>query len=640
MRSTHLLAFFLLLLVSTAQAQSSNSFDPTSAHYLWPTDASHHLTSTFGESRTGHFHAALDIKTWGRRGYEIYATRDGILHRMAINPNGYGKVLYLKHKDGSFSVYAHLMKFNNRLQQFADSLRIANNYTPHFDKVMEDRRIRIEQGDVIGYSGASGIGPPHLHFELRTPDQDPYNPLLTNLTVQDDIAPEITGLSIEPLSSTSFVEGKNAIHTRNPSFSNRKYQFGTVTTSGPVGLGIDVFDQSNGVYNSYGVYELSMSVDGMKRFYARIDSFSYQETNQIWIDRVYPLLSQYGQNYQRLFTADGNTLPFYETFNGGGRLQLSPGRHTVELTATDYFGNRSTATVNLIVREKSNIQSANLKPIRAPRKVPKINIDNWNWFPNWVRMPQKIFREITIALPDPWYARFFNTSTSIDLKYLDNLFANIPGYGPLVFHRMDPPTKGLITSVNRKAIATFPAHAFYDTASVALTVQQFKPDSVKVTVGPEAYPLDKPYTFKVERDSMLSDTSKISFYKHNERYDLWYPIETHFTEENIVGKSISLGTFITRRDTIPPKLSRPRLDRRPDGQWLVFIGIEDDLSRVAYQRSEIVINGRQGLAEYEPEDDRLVYYHPDFTPASAMNINVVAYDKMGNRAVEQFQLGR
>ncbi len=123
MKSSNLLAFIVLLLVSNAQAQSSNSFDPTSAHYLWPTDASHHLTSTFGESRTGHFHAALDIKTWGRRGYEIYATRDGILHRMAIKPNGYGKVLYLKHEDGSFSVYAHLMKFNDQLQQLANTNR-------------------------------------------------------------------------------------------------------------------------------------------------------------------------------------------------------------------------------------------------------------------------------------------------------------------------------------------------------------------------------------------------------------------------------------------------------------------------------------------------------------------------------------
>jgi hypothetical protein len=640
MRTPYFLLILLTLPVLNAHAQLETSFDPTEAHYLWPTDASHHLTSTFAETRTGHFHAALDIKTWGRRGYEIYATRDGVLQRMAIKPNGYGKVLYLKHEDGSFSIYAHLMKFNDQLQQLADSMRTANNYRPHFDKVLEDQDIRIQQGDVIAYSGASGIGPPHLHFELRTPEQDPYNPLLTNLTVQDDIPPQITGLSVEPLSSQSFVEGKNSFHTQNPRSHNDKYHFSTVTTSGPVGVGIDVFDQSNGVHNSYGVYELSMSVDEQPRFYARVDSFSYQETNQIWIDRVYPLLRQYGQTYQRLFVADGNTLPFYETYNDGGKLHLQPGRHTVEITASDYFGNQSTADFDLIVQPDSHPQSTEAEATRPPTQIPDINIDDWNWFPNWLTLPQQVFEEIIVALPDPWYARFYNSKTSIDLKSLDNLFMNIPGYGPLVFHRMVPGNNGLITSVDQNTMATFPRHTFYDTVSIALSSQQYQPDSIKVTIGPEAYPLDKSYQFTVDRDSALTDTSKLSFYKHNERYDLWYPIETHFTEEHIVGESNSLGTFITRRDTIPPELNQPRLSRRPDGQWLIFIGIKDALSRIDYQRSKILVNGRPGFAEYEPEDDRLVYYHPDFEPGSAMNINVVAYDKMGNQVRKQFQLGR
>ncbi|MCW9705886.1 M23 family metallopeptidase [Fodinibius salsisoli] len=640
MRTTYFLALLLALPFLSAKAQYNTSFDPTEAHYLWPTDASHHLTSTFAETRTGHFHAALDIKTWGRRGYKIFATRDGVLHRMAIKPNGYGKVLYLKHEDGAFSIYAHLMKFNDPLQQLADSMRVANNYRPHFDKVVENQNIRIQQGDVIAYSGASGIGPPHLHFEFRTPDQDPYNPLLTNLSVRDDISPQITGLSVEPLSPKSFIEGENSFHTQDPRFRNGKYQFQTVTTSGSVGLGIDVFDRSNGVHNSYGVYELSMSVDGQPRFYARVDSFSYEEDNQIWIDRVYPLLSQHGQTYQRLFVADGNTLPFYQTSNSGGRLHLPPGRHTVEITASDYFGNKSTAVVDLVVRSEVNLPSIQPEPPRAPTKVPDINIDDWNWFANWVTLPQEVFRDITIALPDPWHARFYNSKTSIELKNLDNLFMNIPGYGPLVFHRMVPQHKGLITSVDRKAMATFPRHAFYDTVSVALTAKQYKPDSVKVTVGPEAYPLDKSYKFTVKRDSTLQHTSKLSFYKYNERYDRWYPIDTHFTEEHIIGKTNSLGTFITRRDTMAPELDQPRLSRRPDGQWLVFIGVEDNLSQIDYQRSKILINGKPGFAEYEPEDDRLVYYHPDFEPRSAMNINVVAYDKMGNRVRKQFKLGR
>src|SRR5699024_7731959 len=235
MKSWVLLLVLGLVCSANTFAQAGDSFEPSDAHYLWPTNASHHLTSTFAETRLGHFHAALVLKTWGRRGYEVYATREAVLYRMAVQPTGYGKVLYLKHKDGSFSIYAHLMRFNDRLQQYADSLRISEHYQPFFDRVVEEQQINIKQGDVIAYSGASGIGPPHLHFELRRPDHRPFNPLLTNLSVKDTIVPRITGLSVEPLSPHASVEGSQQMHTRKPDLQNGQYRFGTVEVAGPVG---------------------------------------------------------------------------------------------------------------------------------------------------------------------------------------------------------------------------------------------------------------------------------------------------------------------------------------------------------------------------------------------------------------------
>jgi ribosome-binding protein aMBF1 (putative translation factor) len=35
---------------------------------------------------------------------------------------------------------------------------------------IEEKQLFYKQGEVIGYSGSTGIGPPHLHFELRTAD--------------------------------------------------------------------------------------------------------------------------------------------------------------------------------------------------------------------------------------------------------------------------------------------------------------------------------------------------------------------------------------------------------------------------------------------------------------------------------------
>ncbi|GAA5520156.1 hypothetical protein LQ318_00425 [Aliifodinibius salicampi] len=642
--------FFYLLLIAglfpivvVAQPflnDSSSAFAPSEAHYLWPTNASSHLSSTFAETRSRHFHAALDIKTWGRRGYDIYATRDGTLYRMAIGPRGYGKVLYLKHDDGSFSVYAHLMSFNDKLQQYADSLRFAEDYIPSFDRIIKDENIRIEQGDLIAYSGATGIGPPHLHFELRTPSNKPFNPLLTNLSVQDHIPPRITGLSVEPLSPYSIVEGNKKVYTRSPKAQNGRFDFGTIEVTGPVGLGLNVYDQADKVTNAYAVYELSMSVNGQQRFYSRVDSFSYDETNQMFIDRVYPLLRQYGQGYQRLFIADGNTLPFYKTDGKQGKLNLPPGRHTITIKATDFFGNESEATVNLIVYEqKERIPVTPYSRFSLKQNFTP-SIERWQWFNNWVNIPKKSFGSITTGIWDYNKVSSYQNFITIDLESLDNLFMNIPGIGPTIFHRMIPAQSGLITALSHEAMAIFPEDSFHDTVSVTMTAQQFRTDSVKVTIGPEVYPLKKSYQFRIKRDSMLTDTSKLAFYKYNDRYDTKYRITTRFTGDHIIGETSSLGTFVTMRDNTPPTLRGPGLTQRPDGQWLIYIGARDNLSGIDHKRTNITVNGQRGLAEYEPEERRILYYHPDFTPSASMDIQIEVYDQMGNKTEKYFQLSR
>ena len=80
-------------------------------NYLWPTNASTYLASSFCEFRPGHYHSAIDIKTWVQEGYKCYAIADGEIIRLRVSPFGYGKVLYLRLKDGNTAVYAHLQRF-------------------------------------------------------------------------------------------------------------------------------------------------------------------------------------------------------------------------------------------------------------------------------------------------------------------------------------------------------------------------------------------------------------------------------------------------------------------------------------------------------------------------------------------------
>lgn len=627
----------LSLLPQIILAQPS-AFRPDSISYLWPTDASPYLSSTFAETRASHFHAALDIKTWGRRGYKIYATRDGVVHRIAIGPKGYGKVIYLRHDDGSYSVYAHLLKFNNQLQQIADSTRMAEGYRFELDQFVGDRQIRVSQGEVIGYSGASGIGPPHLHFELRTPAHRPFNPLLTNLSVDDTIAPRIVGLSVEPKAITSSVENRHTIYTRRASKQGNQYEFGTVHVSGPVGLGLNVFDQSNGVHNVYAVYELSMEINGQEFFKAKADSFSYLKTHQMFIDRVYPLLQEEGKGFQRLYVAEGNSLPFYSTGPKNGILNLPPGTHHITIRARDFYGNASTASVQLQVEEKEVTSGRVKKSTSISQDSTVFQPSNWTWFADWVSIPEQAFTDLTIAIPDSGRWVSHEQVIGVPLRKENPLFMNVTGgTGPIVFHRIKPATGGIIASVNSDGFTHFPRNTFYDTVSVGMTINRIKKDSVHVQILPNAYPVREEFQFYVERDSTM-DLSKLSFYKKDREHNEWDYIPTDVSDRYLIGTAETLGSFTTLRDTLAPVLYSPKLTKRRDGHWLIQISAKDPLSGIDYTRSSISVNGIRGIAEYEPEDDRLIYYHPEFTPSPEMEINVKVWDRMDNLTEKTFHL--
>ena len=125
--------------------------------YVWPTNASRYLTSAFGEFRARHFHGGIDIKTWGTTGFDVVATQQGWLTRMKVSPFGYGKVLYLGHPDGRTSVYAHLLRFAPKIQGLLEAEQERQGRFS-VELFFRRREIPVAQGELIAFSGRSGIG--------------------------------------------------------------------------------------------------------------------------------------------------------------------------------------------------------------------------------------------------------------------------------------------------------------------------------------------------------------------------------------------------------------------------------------------------------------------------------------------------
>lgn len=106
-------------------------------------------TDPFTKARK--FHFGMDFTA--PRGTPVYATGNGIVKRADNSSSGYGKHIRIDHGYGYVSLYAHLYKYNVRVNQ------------------------RIKRGDLIGYVGSTGRSEaPHLHYEVFK-DGERINPI-------------------------------------------------------------------------------------------------------------------------------------------------------------------------------------------------------------------------------------------------------------------------------------------------------------------------------------------------------------------------------------------------------------------------------------------------------------------------------
>lgn len=592
--------------------------------YLWPTDASPYLSSTFGETRSAHFHAGLDIRTWGQEGYRVFATRDGIVYRIGIGPRGYGKVIYLKHDDNSYSVYAHLNRFESTIQNLADSIRL-QDFSFELDRLVSDQNIRVKQGDLIGYTGSTGVGPPHLHFELRTPDNQPFNPLLTNLGVDDDLPPVFSSLAVEHLDPTSF-QTQN-IDRVSPSGSTPEYHFGTVRTNGPVGLAVDVHDRANRTPNAYAVYHLTAVHEGDTLFHSQADYFSYRDASQMFIDRVYSILKEHRRGYQRLFVVNGNTLPFYQKIRNRGVIDLPEGRHELQLIASDYYGNKSIAGVTLDVHDRDQRVKENITGVPA-YGVSDLEIQN----ARMQDLSRLDSREVNpVYFVDASTVRPTQTSSPHPLYRTDADYQMYQNQTTQVLRKTLVPGKRQFVHLPDQTIwLDFPENALFDTLDIVVKIENTDGLPV-IRFSPEFLPLNNGIYVNVilQEDHNLQNPAGLYTYNsRNGRYTL--QSDDPGNSRLIRAKVNQLQSLFVRTDNTPPLIGTPRIQKNLGDQYVVIVPARDQLSGIDYKKSTLTVNGQRGIVEYEADKDRLIYYHPDFLPEPENRVEIQVYDGLGN----------
>ena len=118
-------------------------------------------------------HAAIDLKTYGKEGYPVTAIADGYVWRVRTSPWGYGRVVYVQLDNGKFALWAHLSGFSKRIEKYVQQEQDRRGDLQR-KPVFSSDQIPVKRGEIVGYSGSTGIGVPHLHFELRERETSPH----------------------------------------------------------------------------------------------------------------------------------------------------------------------------------------------------------------------------------------------------------------------------------------------------------------------------------------------------------------------------------------------------------------------------------------------------------------------------------
>jgi hypothetical protein len=359
-------ALFALLMLAAGSARPEA--------YRWPLNEPRKLSSSFGEYRDGHYHAGIDLRTFGRIGLPCLAPDSCEVVRLRVSSVGYGKALYVRLRDGRTAVYAHLNGFNRELDSLSYYRRLARERNS-CDFAPDGGRVRFARGDTIAYTGTTGSPHPHLHFEMRDAGGRPFNPLVGVYDVPDACPPILSGIEVVPRSWGSLADGSPVPVTRRFRLlgGSRFALGGTLRLQGAVAFGVNAYDKQ--VRGSYRMapYSIELRIDGETAYRVENRTFDYAESGDIALEYEDRGGEAPGR-YFTLYRKSGNEMPDREgsgVVTGdaarAGALVLSSGPHRGEIVVRDAAGNEATGTFRFVLERRPSI-SAELKEVGgAPR---------------------------------------------------------------------------------------------------------------------------------------------------------------------------------------------------------------------------------------------------------------------------------
>jgi len=340
----------LLLLILVCNGAALWSQDYPTDYFRSPLDIPLYLSGTFGELRTNHFHSGIDIKTGGREGQRVVAIADGVVSRIKVSPYGFGNAIYITHPNGYTSVYAHLQRFNDKIQEYVreEQYRQQSFAVEMFPPASQ---FPVKQGDLIALSGNSGgSGGPHVHFEIRdTRTEKIINPLFFGFDVKDSRHPDLYNLEVYEFNKSELVSSYTQSLLRQ---GNGKYSLsgnGVIEVSNPAAFGVTTTDRLDGVPNRNGVYSIKMTVGDKVYYQFEAETFAFAETRYINSHIDYAQKACCRRTINKMYLEPNNRFSAYRVKDAMKLTELVPDSvYPVKVEVADIKGNVSTLDFDLV----------------------------------------------------------------------------------------------------------------------------------------------------------------------------------------------------------------------------------------------------------------------------------------------------
>ncbi|WP_449400294.1 M23 family metallopeptidase [Chryseobacterium wanjuense] len=364
------LIFFVCFLIRMI-TQAQNNYPQN--YFRNPLNIPIQLAANFGAVRSNHFHMGLDIRTNSQENLPVVAAAEGYVSRIKVERYGFGNAVYVTHPNGYTTVYAHLNKYFDKLDEYVKEHQYKDEKWEQ-DITFSPDQFPVTKGQLIALSGnTGGSAYLHLHFEIRdTKTEECINPLLFGFNIPDGIAPIISGLYWYDRRFSTYEPGANGIAVKK---TGKVYTSNVIQVNSPqISFAIKAVDKANQGFN-LGIYDAELLMDGKLIYNFKIDKVGYDDTRYLNGCIDYTKFVRDKMSIQHLSTLPGMKLPDYSS-GSDGIINLPDNEiHNIEIILKDVNGNTSRLITKVRLGNSSEKISLNSKTV-VPNESKTIKTEN------------------------------------------------------------------------------------------------------------------------------------------------------------------------------------------------------------------------------------------------------------------------